>query len=76
MLQVLQRKLTIGIMKMFTKKFLVSAGERAIKTFAQTGLAFLGTGHVGIISIEWGSFLSIAAGAAVLSVLTSVATKK
>ena len=65
-----------GIMKMFNKEFLSSVSERAVKTFAQAGLAFLGGGSVGLFSVDWIGFFSIAAGAALLSVLTSIITKK
>jgi hypothetical protein len=63
-------------MKMFNKEFLSSVSERAVKTFAQAGLAFLGGGTVGLFSVDWIGFFSIAAGAALLSVLTSIITKK
>ncbi len=52
------------------------AGERAIKTFAQAGVAFLGGGTVGLFTVDWVGFFSIAAGSALLSILTSVITKK
>ena len=66
----------IGLMEMFSKKFISSAGERAVKTFAQAGLAFLGGGTVGLFSVDWVGFFSIAAGSALLSLLTSIVTKK
>lgn len=61
---------------MFTAKFWQYSGERAIKTFAQAAIAFLGTGAVGLFSIDWTSLLSVSGGAAFLSILTSVVTKK
>jgi hypothetical protein len=63
-------------MEMFSKEFINSAGERAVKTFAQAGLAFLGGGTVGLFSVDWIGFFSIALGSALLSVLTSIITKK
>ena len=66
----------IGLMEMFSKEFISSAGERAVKTFAQAGLAFLGGGTVGLFSVDWVGFFSIALGSALLSVLTSIITKK
>jgi hypothetical protein len=61
---------------MFTKEFWSFSGERAIKTFAQAALAYLGTGSVGLLSIDYGTAFSIAGGAALLSILTSLVTHK
>lgn len=54
--------------------FWKDAAERAVKTFAQTLVALLGAGAVDIIHIDWGARLSVAAGAALVSVLTSIAS--
>mgnify|MGYP001078184468 CR=1 FL=1 len=51
------------------------AGERAIKTVAQTAIATLGGGSVGLFTIDWASLASISLGAGLLSVLTSIVTK-
>lgn len=61
---------------MFTLQFWNYAGERAIKTFAQAALAFLGTGAIGFFEIDWTALVSVALGASFLSILTSVVTKK
>lgn len=61
---------------MFSVDFWRYAGERAIKTFAQSAIAFLGTGVIGFFAIDWMSLLSVALGSAFLSVLTSVVTTK
>lgn len=61
---------------MFTKEFWSYAGERAIKTIAQAALAFLGTSTVGLFTIDWTSFASVSLGAGLLSILTSIVTKK
>lgn len=58
---------------MLNKSFWKDLTERAIKTFAQTLLAVLAVG-VPVWEMEWVSALGIAAGATVLSVLTSVAS--
>lgn len=50
-----------------------AAGIRALKTAAQTTVAAIGTAAVGILQIDWVSVLSLAATAAVLSLLTSLA---
>lgn len=58
---------------MLSKTFFKDLAERAVKTFAQTLLAVLAVG-VPIWEMDWVSALGIAAGATVLSVLTSVAS--
>lgn len=59
---------------MFDKRFWVASAERAVKTFAQALVALIGTGAVNIISLDWTQMLGVAATAAVVSVLTSVAS--
>ena len=59
---------------MFSWDFWSYSGERAIKTFAQAALAYLGSGTIGILTIDWVGLFSVSAGAALLSILTSVAT--
>jgi len=61
---------------MFSIQFWQYAGERAIKTIAQAALAFLGTGTVGLFTIDWYSMASVSLGAGLLSILTSIVTKK
>ena len=61
---------------MFSLQFWQYAGERAIKTVAQAALAFLGTGTVGLFTIDWYSLASVSLGAGLLSILTSIVTKK
>ena len=63
-------------MKMFSLEFWSYAGERAVKTVAQSALAFLGSGSMGLFTIDWASLASVSLGAGLLSVLTSVAFKK
>lgn len=56
-------------------EFLKALVERALKTFAQTLLASLGVGAAtDIVSMPWLAALSLAAGAAVLSVISSIAS--
>jgi hypothetical protein len=62
-------------MKIFTLEFWSYAGERAIKTFAQAAIAALGAGSVGLFSIDYAGLISVSAGAALLSVLTSIVAK-
>ena len=55
------------------KAWIKAAGIRAIKTFAQTATGMIGGELVGILDVDWVGVLSVAATAAVLSLLTSVA---
>lgn len=50
------------------------AGERAIKTVAQTALATIAADQViGVLDVDWFTVASVAALAGILSLLTSVA---
>lgn len=51
-----------------------AAVTRAVKTAAQTAVALIGTGAVGFTDLDWVHIASVAGVAAVLSLLTSVAT--
>ena len=42
---------------MFSKDFWSYSGERAIKTVAQSALAYLGTGSVGLFAVDWTGLL-------------------
>ena len=55
------------------KEWFPAALERAIKTFAQTFLATIGSGAITLGEVNWGMVLSSAALAAILSIATSVA---
>ena len=55
------------------KEFLRAAGIRAIRTFAQSAIAIIGTTAV-ISEVDWLAVLGTAALAAVLSMLTSITT--
>lgn len=54
------------------KNWWKAAGVRAIKTFAQALIAGIGTG-VALLEVNWSYALSVAAVAAILSLLTSLA---
>jgi len=62
--------------EMATSGFWASAFERAGKTFAQTALVLLGAGPLDILHIAWQSTLSLSAGAALISILTSLASSQ
>lgn len=57
---------------LFTLYFWRDALERALKTAAQTAVALIGTGAVGIIEVHWYNVMSVSLVAALVSVLTSV----
>ena len=59
---------------MFTYRFWQLASERAVKTFAQSLLAIFSATGVGLLTVPWMTALSTAGMAAVLSVLTSMAS--
>lgn len=54
------------------KAYFDYATERAVKTVAQTALATIGVGAVGILDVDWANIASVAALAGVMSLLTSV----
>jgi len=59
---------------MRTAAFWKATAERAIRTFAQVLVGSLGLDTLGLVNANWGEGLALAAGAAVLAVLTAVAT--
>ena len=63
-------------MKYLNPEFINYAGERAIKTVAQSAMAYLGTGTIGLFTIDWAGVASVSLGAGLLSILTSIITKK
>ena len=54
------------------KRYGAYAGERAVKTVAQTALATIGVGAVGIFEVDWVNVGSVSALAGIMSLLTSV----
>ncbi len=59
---------------MFTTKFWRQATERAAKTAAQALILFWSADQLDVLHTDWKLAGGLAAGAAVLSVLTSVAS--
>lgn len=59
---------------MWTSTFWLDAGERALKTAAQALLSLWLVGDVmfNLLDVSWGPALGVAAGAAVVSLLTSI----
>ena len=59
---------------MFTRAWLIGTGEIAVKSFAASLLSLLGAGTLNVLHIAWPTALGTAAGAALLSVLGSLAS--
>ena len=59
--------------KLTWRAWLKAAGIRAVKTWAQAGVAYIGSGAVGVFELDWVGFASVSLMAAVLSVLMSLA---
>jgi hypothetical protein len=57
---------------MRTKAFWIDAGERTIRTVAQSLLALMGTDALGIVGLDWMQMFSVAIGAGLMSLLTSI----
>lgn len=57
-----------------TRAFWAATTERAIKTFAQAAIAVLGANTFGLLDADWVGVLSSSGMAAVVSVLTSIAS--
>lgn len=56
-----------------TKLWFKAAGVRAVKTMAQSALAVLGSGMIGVLEVDWANLISICLMAGLCSLLTSVA---
>lgn len=65
-------------MTIFTTTFWADAAERSIKTVAQSLLAlFVVGGQVfNVLTVNWTQALGVAAGAGVISILTSIVSAK
>ena len=57
---------------MWSTKFWRDAGERTVRTMAQTLLALLGNQVVNVVALDWGQIMSITVGAGVVCVLTAL----
>ena len=56
------------------KHFWMDAFERMVKTVCEVALALIGTGMVGIMDVDWLNLLSVCVMAALVSVLSSIAS--
>ena len=61
---------------MWTTNFWKQATERAVKTFAQALIAVLTVDGIGVLDVDWQAAGSVAALAAIVSVLTSIVTSQ
>ena len=61
---------------MWKPTFWKQAAERAIKTFAQTIVAMVGANSVSVLDADFLAVISASFGAAILSILTSIASTK
>ena len=61
-------------MTLLDKHFWMDAVERMVKTVCEVALALIGTGMVGIMDVDWLNLLSVCVMAALVSILTSVAS--
>ena len=59
----------------FTKEFWMATGTRAVRTFAQAMVGAIGTGAIApnVLQVDWASAACVGLGAAVVSVIMSVA---
>lgn len=55
------------------KRWLVAAGIRAIKTFAEGMVTLIGTDYISIVDLDWAHMIGISATMALVSLLISVA---
>ena len=58
----------------WTVGFWKGAAERAVKTAAQTAVAFFVVGETGVAEVDWATVGGISLVAAIVSVLTSLAS--
>ena len=59
-----------------SKAFWEDAGERAVKTVAQSAVVTIGADAFDVLHADWVTFGSVSLGAGVLSILTSIASAK
>lgn len=57
-----------------SKVFWIDTTERAVKTFAQAAVAFLTAGVIGLLAVDYMQLLSVSGLAALVSILTSIAS--
>ena len=63
-------------MSIYTGGFWKAASERAIKTAAQSLVAMWGVGQTSLLTVDWQQAAAVAGMAALLSLLTSIASNQ
>lgn len=61
-------------MEMFTAKFWKAALDRAIRTFAESMLAYIGTGAIVLKDVDWLAALSAGGLGFIIAILLALAT--
>ena len=61
---------------MMSRRFWLECVERAVKSAAQSALLVVGAEQLDALSADWRTIGAFAAGGAVLSMLTSIASKR
>lgn len=56
------------------REWLSATANRAVRTFAQSAAALIGSGALGFTDLDWARIASVSGVAAVVSVLTSIVT--
>jgi hypothetical protein len=59
---------------LLTSRFWLAAAERAAKTMAQSLVALIGANAVAVTDLDWPQLLGVSATAALVSILTSIAS--
>ena len=57
------------------KPYLIDLADRAVRTAAQTAVTMIGADAFDVLAADWQSIASVSAGAAVVSMLTTVAAR-
>jgi hypothetical protein len=57
---------------MYTAHFWKAASERAVKTVAQALVALIGAASLDVLTVDWSQAVSVALGAGLVSLLTSI----
>jgi Putative lactococcus lactis phage r1t holin len=62
----------MSVQSLFSRAFLIATAERAIRSFAASLASLLTASGAGIVDADWGQMLSVAAMAALVTVLFAI----